>query len=46
MIRTPRQIFRWQNLGRRDIWGHVARMGENTKAPEEFWSQNLMERNH
>jgi hypothetical protein len=46
MICTPHQTFLWQNLGRRDIWGHVARMDENTKAFEEFWSENLMERNH
>jgi hypothetical protein len=26
--------------------GHVARMGENIKAFEEFWSENLMERHY
>lgn len=46
VICTPQQIFWWQNLGRRDIWGHVARMGKNTKAFEEFWSENLMGRNY
>jgi len=32
--------------GQTDIWGHVVRMGENTKAFEELRSENLMERNY